>query len=139
MPATDSSRFLSPSPIEPVWTNVDAATPFSRDAAREAADHSAWQQLIDHKLIEWGRDPDAIEDEGVDAPTRATVCSAIELAKTLGAAGLPAPGSVARDPNGGIVFEFCEKNVTEVFYVWDDGTIEYQKFEGSRLIERRRL
>lgn len=139
MSMTESSPFMSPSLIDSVRTTVDAATPSSRSSSPEAVNREAWQHLIDRRLIEWGRDRDRFEDEGIDVPTSNTVQRAIELAQRLRDAGLAAPNSVAHDANGGIVFERRENEVIEVFYVWDDGAIEYQYFHGTRLIERQPL
>jgi len=99
----------------------------------------AWQKLIDYKLIEWGWNTAQFEDEGIEPPTRDIVQRAIALAEALRDAGLAAPDSVVPDPNGGIVFEYREKAVTHVYHVWDDRTIEYQCYAGTRLIERHAL
>ena len=130
---------MSPSLIASVRTNVGAATPTSRGGSRDPANREAWQHLIDYRLIEWGWNTGQFEDEGIEPPTRDTVQLAIAVAEKLRDAGLSAPNSVVPDANGGIVFERREKEVIEVFHVWDDGTIEYQYFRGTRLIERRPL
>jgi len=139
MLATKSSPFLSPSLIDSVGTNVDAATPSSRGVSPEIVYREAWQRLIDYQLIEWGWDTDPFEDEGIEPPAGDTVQLAIALAEKLRDAALAAPNSVVPDANGGIVFELRDNDVIEVFHVWDDGTIEYQCFHGTRLIERRPL
>ncbi len=137
MPASNSSPFLSPSLIDSVGTNVDAATPSSRGVSPEDAHRDAWQRLIDYRLIEWGWDTEQLEDEGIEPPTRDTIQLAIALAEKLRDAALAAPNSVVPDANGGIVFELRKNDVIEVFHVWDDGATEYQCFHGTRLIERR--
>jgi hypothetical protein len=139
MSTTKSSPFISPSLIDSVWTNVDVTTPTSRGDSPETANREGWQRLIDYQLIEWGWNTDQFEDEGIEPPTRDTVQLAIDVAEKLRDAGLSSPNSVVPDVNGGIVFERREKDVIEVFHVWDDGTIEYQCFHGTRLIERRPL
>jgi hypothetical protein len=98
---------------------------------------AAWQSLIDYRLIELGCHSEQIDDEGVSPPSRAIVQIAIQLAERFRDAGFLPPSSVVPDANGGIVFERREENTTEVFHIWDDGEIEYQRFEGSRLVERR--
>lgn len=130
---------MSSSLIDAVGTNVDSATPSLRGVSPEAASRDTWQKLIDYQLIEWGWNPEQFADEGIDPPTRDTVQLAIGLAESLRDAGLAVPSSVVPDANGGIVFERREKDLAEVFHVWDDGTIEYQCFHGTRLIERRPL
>ena len=135
MPATKSSASICPSLPNVVPTNADTESPVTPDYGREDAVREAWQKLIDHRLIEWGRNPSQIEDEGIEPPTGQTIRLAIELAQALRDAGSP-PHSVVPDPNGGIVFERREKDVSEVFHVWDDGTVEYCGFQGARLVER---
>lgn len=139
MLTTKSSPLLSPILIETVRTSADTSTPSSRSNNPDTSGREAWQRLIDHQLIDWGWNTDQFEDAGVEAPSRDTVQLAIRLAANLRDAGFPSPSSVVPDANGGIVFERREQNVVEVFHVWDDGTIDYQCFHGSRLIERRPL
>lgn len=98
-----------------------------------------WQEVIDRKLIEWGCTSSALEDIGVDPPTIETVRQAIRLAETFRDEGFPGPDSVILDPNGGIVFERRDGETAEVCHLWDDGSIEYQRFDGTRLAERRTL
>ena len=139
MDTVDSDTLMSPLPTASVQTNVDPAILSSRNTHSENLRREAWQQLINQQLIEWGRDAGQFEDEGVEPPTRATVQRAIDVARKLSDAGLPAPNSVVPDANGGIVFERREKDCVAVIHVWDDGMVEYQRFHGTRLIERRPL
>jgi hypothetical protein len=136
MPTTKSSPLMSPPLIDSVFTNV-AATPSSRGVSSKIVHREAWQRLIDYSLIEWGRDTGQLEDEGIEPPTRDTIKCAIVVAEKLCDAGLPAPNSVVPDANGGVVFELRERDAIEVYHIWDDGQIEYQRFRGTRLIERR--
>jgi hypothetical protein len=96
-----------------------------------------WQRLIDYKLIEWGTNPGKLEDDGLDPPSVDTVRRAIMFAQQCKNAGLPAPTYVVPDPNGGIVFVRREKDVSEEFHFWDDGTVEYFYFQDTHLVARR--
>ena len=107
--------------------------------SRAYARRQRWQMVIDRQLIEWGRDPARLADEGVDPPTKETIQRAIRLAEAFRDEGSPSPNSVVLDPNGGIVFERREKDLVEACHLWDDGAVEYQRFEGERLVERRKL
>jgi hypothetical protein len=126
-------------PITKQWSFVSKALLDARDDERQRDARERWQDAIDHKLIEWSRAPSPLEDVGVDPPTKETIQRAIRLAETFRDEGFPAPESVVPDPNGGIVFERREGEVAEVCHLWDDGTTEYQRFEGARLVERRAL
>jgi hypothetical protein len=103
------------------------------------ANRQAWQHLIDYRLINWGSHPNQLADVGVDPPSRETIDRAISLAKRFQERGFPPPDSVVPDANGGIVFERREQDIAEVLYVWDDGTAEYQRFQGTELVERSPL
>jgi hypothetical protein len=126
-------------PITKQWSVVSKELLDARDDEWRRAAREGWQEIIDRKLIEWGRDPARLEDEGVEPPTKETLQRAIHLAEAFRDEGLPNPNSVVADPNGGIVFERRERNMSEVFHLWDDGSMEYQRFEGTRLVERRAL
>lgn len=126
-------------PITKQWSVVSKALLAAHDDERQRAARESWQEAIDRKLIEWGLASTPLEDTGVDRPTKETIQRAIRLAETFRDEGFPAPESVVPDPNGGIVFERREGDVAEVCHVWDDGTTEYQRFEGTRLVERRTL
>lgn len=139
MPPTRPMPFISPSIVEAVQTNIDADAPVTCDFERDDESREKWQNLIDQKLIEWGRDPSQFDDEGVEPPSREIIRLAIELAEHFRDDGLTPPDSVVPDANGGIVFERRESDVSEVVHVWDDGTVDYQRFQGTRLVERRTL
>ena len=95
-----------------------------------------WQHFIDNVLINWLRDPSQLEDEDCDAPSGTIIRLSIDYAEKWRDDGMPAPTSVVPDPNGGIVFELRNGSGAEVFHFWDDATIEYMRFDGSRLAER---
>ncbi|MEX0820146.1 MAG: hypothetical protein WD070_11160 [Pirellulaceae bacterium] len=109
------------------------------DARREEARREAWQRLIDEKLLEWVREPGQLKDNGIDAPTATIVRLSLYWASQFCEAGFPAPDSIVPDPNGGIVFERREGDVSEVLHVWDDGSAEYMRFHGTQLAERQPL
>jgi len=139
MPTTKSSPFMSEPLIHSVGTNVDRPTSSSSGISPVTANHERWDRLIDDQLIEWGSDTDRFEDEGIDSPTPETIQRAIMAATKFRDAGYVAPDSVVPDASGGIVFERRENDVSEVIHVWDDGAIEYQRFNGTQLIHRRPL
>jgi hypothetical protein len=136
MPRTEPGVFVSDAFVDVVPTGVDAGTPVTRDTSGESSAREGWQQVIDRQLIEWGRNPDQLEDEGVEPPAKEIIQGAILLARAFRDNGYPPPDSVVPDPNGGIVFERREQDVAEVFHLWDDGTVEYRRFHGTQLVER---
>lgn len=128
-----------------VQTRVDSESPATRETSRDQGDRDRqirerWQKLIDEKLLEWLRDPCEVQDEGIEQPSGTILRLAIDLAEKFRDDGLAPPDRVVPDPNGGILFERRADGVTEVFHIWeDDGTVEYQRFDNSKLVDRREL
>jgi hypothetical protein len=121
------------------WQTIPALKDWadSANGAAVSSHQTAWQQIIDDKLIEWGRNPASLYEDGLEAPLPQVVRRAIEFARAVAGAGYPPPTSVVPDPNGGIVFERKENGQTEEYHFWDDETVDYCRFEGTRLVERR--
>jgi hypothetical protein len=117
-------------------TGVDAESPVTRGRLQEMKTQAAWQRVIDQTLMDWLRDPGQLQDEGVVPPAGTIIRLSMDMAESFRDEGRPAPDSVVVDPNGGIVFERREGNVSEVLHVWEDRTVEYMRFEGARLVER---
>lgn len=130
---------MPPTLVEAVPTNVDTESPMSSDHARGEESREKWESLIDDRLIEWALDPSQLDDEGIEPPTRQTIQQAIILARKLRDAGLSAPDSLVPDPDGGIVFACRGEDTSEEWHIWDGETVEYLRFQGTQLVERRRL
>jgi len=137
MPGTNELWISYPPLTEAVRSGIDAVAPGDRDHENDDEARTAWQTLIDAKLTKWGCDPSQFDDEGVQPPSAETVRLAIELAQAFQQAGMSPSDSVVPDANGGIVFERRGDDVSELYHVWDDGAVEYQRFQGARLVERR--
>lgn len=73
-------------------------------------------------------------DEGVDETTEAASQQATWLAGILSPEFEP-----VADPDGGVVFTRLTATGDEVFHAWGDGSLEYYRAEGSRLVERRTI
>lgn len=118
------------------WGSAPLVTVGAESAEQQ---RQAWQDVIDHKLIEWGRNPQQLEDDGVVSPCNDVVRLAIWLSRDMQQRGFPPPSSVVPDANGGIVFEHRQGRVAEIFHIWEDGAVEYQLFDGTQLVERQLL
>jgi hypothetical protein len=99
----------------------------------------AWETFTDRTFIEWGRDPSQLGDEGIESPRPETIRRAILFALSLKDQGLPAPDSIVPDPNGGIVFQRRAGDISESFHFWDDGSVEYVRLQGHRLLDRKNI
>jgi hypothetical protein len=89
-------------------------------------------------LMEWGRDLTAIQDARIEPLSGDTICHAIFFASQLRNLELPPPMSVVLALNGGIVFQRQDKEVLEVYFFWNDRVVQYQRFQGRRLVERQK-
>lgn len=136
MPTLESHTRISPTMFPEFQTGVDVDAPLMRVQSRDYDARKAWQEAIDTMLFSWLCDPAQLADEDIDAPSGSIIRLAIDLAEKFRDQGLAAPDRVVPDPNGGIVFERRERDISEVFHVWDDGSVEYMRFEGNRLVER---
>lgn len=123
----------------PVETSVDTESPMTIEEDREGPFRAAWQKLIEKHLLNWLHDPTQLEDEGVEVPQRTIIRLSIDVAEKFRDEGLPPPDSVVPDPNGGIVFERRDNDLTEVIHIWDDGSVEYQQFRGCQLVQRQQI
>lgn len=119
-----------------VQTGVDAESPVTRGYMEDQATREAWRRLIDHKLIEWGRNPDQFTDEGLEPLSPWAIQFAILMAENLCAGRAAAPTSVVPDAHGGIVFERRDNDAFEAFRFSADGTLEFCVFEHGRLVRR---
>lgn len=138
MADTIEQRPLISPPIQTaVPTGADKVLPATVDTRSRW--RTAWQELIDTKLLVWLREPEQLDDDGVDAPSQKILRLALDYAELFRDDGLPPPSSIVPDPTGGIVFERRQNGASEFFHFWDDGTIDFQLFHGTRLIQRRTI
>jgi hypothetical protein len=100
---------------------------------RSASDHRSWNDLIDGRLAEWERQPELLDDEGVEPPSGDIIRLAIGLAQFLRDRHVPPPERVVPDANGGLAFEWLKGPVSESIEISDDGSVEYLRFEEGRL------
>jgi hypothetical protein len=94
----------------------------------------AWQEIIDRKLIDWGRSPGVIDEDGIVSPSIISVTEAIELVTNN--YKCPAPMRVVCNADGGIVFEWRDGQLFETIEIYEDGSKEYCLFDNSRLQHR---
>ena len=134
MLATKGNSSMAAEVVNAVPTGAESNSPITFGAKAIA---QMWDRIIDRQFIEWGIHPDLLRDDGVEPPSGDVIQRAGQLASILKDRGVVAPDIVVPDPNGGIVLEWRAGDVTETLHVWDDGIVEYCRFEGTRLVERR--
>ncbi|MCO6043300.1 hypothetical protein NG895_05220 [Aeoliella sp. ICT_H6.2] len=135
MEATKANPYLSESGSDAVLTSVEKDSLASRYYSTVRIRH-LWQIAIEQTLDLWLKNPDALEDDGIDAPDATTIRLAFDYAETLRDRGLLPPTCIVPDGSGGIVFERRQGNESEVVHIWDDGSVEFQQFDGAKLVCR---
>ena len=123
---------VSPPVTKPVKTRVDTKLAMMSNPLGEDQYQQEWD-LIETKLIEWGRDPSQLDEEGTTTPSVDTIQLAIETASRLSRDCDPAPTRVVPDVHGAIVFELQGRNTFESLHVQPDGRIEHRFFRDHRL------
>lgn len=104
-----------------------------------ATQHShcrAWQNIIDEKLIEWGRDPKRLEEPELIEPSRAAIDRAIRIALRLRDEDAPPPTRVVPDGDGGIVLERWNDRLTVSIEIDREGRIEIVRCRDRQVIDR---
>ena len=126
---------------EPVRSRVETGAADDRILIDREHDgnRTAWQDLIDGKLIEWGRNPDALEDDGIRPPSATIIKLACQVATILRDEEWPPPLRVIPNGDGGIVFERREGQLFVTIEIDEDGSIEYAAFVNCRLVSQHRL
>jgi hypothetical protein len=108
----------------------------------EAQQHrDGWDRIIDRYLIEWGRDPSSLQEDGMTAPTPEILALAIRVARDLQRQDPPAPAPlrVVLDGEGGVSFERRDNSWLLTLNVLADRTIEWAAFKDCRLQGKHRI
>lgn len=98
-----------------------------------------WRDVINEPLIDWGKDPSQLEDEGIEAPSRALITFVSEYAMCLRRFGWPPPLRVVPSGDGGIVFELKSGPYFQSLEFDKDGTVELVTFKDSKFVTRIEL
>ncbi len=137
MAKLDVSQTISESIRSPIETRAVDESVLS--SGEFHANQVGWKQVIDDQLIEWGKDPSRLEDDGIEPPSGAIIGLACDLVRTMRDKGLPPPLRVVPDGDGGIAFEWKNGPVFQTIEIEEDGSIELITFENSRLVSRQRI
>lgn len=95
-----------------------------------------WNELVINPLIDWGRDPSILEDEGLDAPSFEIVNIAHRLAIGMRDSDFAPPDRVIPNGDGGIVFKQKNDNTLISIEICKDRTTEVTIFRNGNLIFR---
>ena len=134
----ETPAILSGQPRREVQTRALDDAELASSRSREAQ-RAAWDDVINHHLIEWGRDPGALAEDDFVPPSVETITLAFKVAKELRDRGYDPPVRVLPDGNGGISFEHGDATYFETLNVYEDGTVELLVFQDCQLLERHLL
>ena len=106
-------------------------------AQEQGPNRQGWEDVIDKKLVEWGRDPGRLDDEDVIPPSRDIILLASELAMWARDHEVAHPDAVVPNGDGGIVFERWHDSISETIEIYNDGTIEFAVYKDCKLLTRK--
>ena len=136
---TPSMSYLSGTPFPTVSTNAVCDEELITLSDPLQICRRAWNDIIDHYLIEWGRNPQALEDEDFDPPTPEVIARACDAAKQFGDEGMAAPLRVLPDGEGGLTFERSDGSFFESISIRPNCPAELLTFENCELAGRLEL
>jgi hypothetical protein len=95
-----------------------------------------WDAIVDHKLIEWGNDQSAFQDEGLIGPTNQAIQKAHALVSFMRSNDWPLPTGVVPDGEGGIVFENRHEPTYQRIEIEPTGKMCLVTFRNCHLVSR---
>jgi hypothetical protein len=136
MKTIEASLAMSGQTASPSNTRVAGAGELTNPPAEVEARRSAWQQLIDYQLVDWGGHPSSLADDDLPAPSAAVIHRACLVAQAFRDAGAPPPQRVCTDGEGGVVFERGTGAAFQALHVQADCSVELVTMAGSRVRSR---
>jgi hypothetical protein len=115
---------FAPTPVRAVKTNTANESSLALTDSIRSSRRDAWEEVVDRRLVEWGRDPSLLEEDDLIPPTREAVQSAVKIVRILQQRYLPPPRRVVPDGDGGIVMERWSDHASESIEVDRRGRAE---------------
>lgn len=139
MAMLDANIAISPELTNVITTKAAIPSELANEEEAVASARAIWDDLIDNKLIEWGRNPSALEDDDFVSPTSEVINEACALALEMRNANCPPPLRICPDGDGGICFERKVGKWFESLELSVDGKVELSTFYDCNLVRRQRL
>ena len=115
-------------PVIPTRTAGDS----SLASSAAPLDKNAWDEVINHKLIEWGMQAEhGVEGDEFAMPTKASVRAAIELISSV---NLPISDRTLPNGDGGISLEWEQGEGLFKVEILFDGRLQQTAYQGARLV-----
>jgi hypothetical protein len=121
------------------YTQTTAAADDLLSASTRSANARAWGQIIDYRLIEWGKSRHLEEEEGIEPLSAGALEVATTIARTLQRSAMLPPSRVVRTGDGGIAFEWEQGDGSYTLKIGRDNAVEGRVFNGGRLTSRQHI
>jgi hypothetical protein len=119
-----------------VSTAAAQSDTLASDIAQLGLNRDRWQEVIDTKLIDWGRNPDQLAEVELIPPSRDAVRVAVRIAGWMRSADRPPPSRVVPDGDGGIVMERWEGVASEAIEIDRIGHAQYVYVRDHHVVKR---
>lgn len=94
----------------------------------------SWRSIVDNLLIEWGRRPEVIEDDGIEPPAARAIAVASIVASRLRDDKMPPPTNVAPTADGGIAFQYELAGCFLTIEIDPNGDVELRVYRDGDVI-----
>lgn len=138
MKMLESDATISKKIIGSISTGVAESPTLTTGGDYRSKNREAWQAVLDYTLVEWGRNPSQLAEDGLIPPSANALAVACQVAQFLRDHDQDAPLRVVPNGDGGIVFERSQGEIFETIEIQEDGSAECTVFINSRLRTRTR-
>ena len=132
-----SDATISTKIINSIPTGIAPSLALTLAGEDRCENREAWQAILDYTLVEWGRNPSQLAEDGLIPPSAYAIVVACQVAQLLRDHDKDAPLRVVPTGDGGIVFERRQGEIFETLEIQDDGSVEWAIFSNGRLSFRR--
>lgn len=140
LPKPPASVALSEEAIQPMtFSLMPEVSSISISGELLEKEQRSWNKIIDDYLLEWGRDPSSIEDEGILAPSGKVITAACSLSRDLADNGFPSPTRVTPDGEGGVIFEWIGGDHCFRLELAVDGSLDSVEIDSQDRVVRQKL
>lgn len=114
--------------------------PVIKSAPPNSAERSPneWDRF-ETQLLRWEQDPGALEDDGLEPPSRETIPLIREVARALRDLAVEPPLRLVPNCEAGAVFEWRTAPFLWSIEVERDGSLELSVFRAGRLVTQHRI
>ncbi|TWT44732.1 hypothetical protein RAS1_11480 [Phycisphaerae bacterium RAS1] len=131
--STSADFFLNQASGTVMRSGAASEDSLSEPANRAAEWRAAWNELIDKKLIEWGRQTEALADEDLIPPTATAILASSTLVQRLRDRQSAPPCRCVPDRDGGVVIEWWSQQTSIALEISSSGAVELVFMENGKV------